>query len=143
MRRVGARKLELWQRRDYTTISPAALSDAVATAALQPQRRQWILARTRALLQENYPVMAEWIGRRPGLLSTVPPRAGAIALVRHRFGVPSAALADRLLREQSVLVVPGEQFGMQGCLRLGFGYDRQQLRGGLDRTGALFDTLSS
>ena len=134
---------ELWQRRDYTTISPAALSDVVATAALQPERRQRILERTRTLLQENWAVLSEWIGRRPGLLSTVPPRAGAIALVRQGFGVASATLAERLLREQSVLIVPGEQFGMEGYLRIGFGYDRQQLRAGLDRTSALFDTLST
>jgi aspartate/methionine/tyrosine aminotransferase len=132
---------ELWQRRDYTTISPAALSDAVATSALQPERRARILARTRTLLRENYAVLSEWLGRRPRLLSTVPPRAGAMALVRHQLPLASAALAERLLREQSVLIVPGEQFGMEGFVRLGFGYDREQLRAALDRTGTLFDTL--
>jgi aspartate/methionine/tyrosine aminotransferase len=139
---VGPAELvaELWQRRDYTTISPAALSDAVATAALQPERRQRILERTRTLLRDNFAVVAEWMGRHPAL-STVPPRAGAIAFLRQGFKVPSALLADRLLREQSVLIVPGEQFGMEGFLRVGFGYDRQQLRAALDRTSALFDTL--
>jgi aspartate/methionine/tyrosine aminotransferase len=137
----GALVGELWERRDYTTISPAALSDAVATAALQPARRERILARTRALLQENWAVLSAWLARRKDVLSSVPPRAGAIALVRHHLPLPSAALAERLLREQSVLVVPGEQFGMEGFLRLGFGYDREQLQAALDRTGALLDTL--
>jgi hypothetical protein len=134
---------ELWERRDYTTISPAALSDAVATAALQPVRRQRILARTRTLLRDNYVVLDEWLARRAATLSMVPPQAGAIALVRQRLPLTSAALAERLLREHSVLVVPGEQFGMEGFLRLGFGYDRGQLSGALDRVGAFFDTLSA
>ena len=112
---------------DYTTISPAALSDALATAALQPVRRERILARTRKLLRENYAVLDEWLSRRAAALSMVPPQAGAIALVRQRLPLTSTALAERLLREHSVLVVPGEQFGMEGFLRLGFGYDRGQL----------------
>ena len=94
-------------------------------------------------MRDNYAVLAEWLAARSGMLAPVPPRAGAIALVRHGLPLSSAALAERLLREQSVLVVPGEQFGMQGCLRLGFGYDRDQLRTALDRTGALFDILST
>lgn len=132
---------DLWGRRDYTTISPGALSDAAATLVLRPERRQRILARTRGLLQENWAVLSGWLSARAALLSVVPPRAGAIALVRHELPIASAELAERLLREQSVLLVPGEQFGLEGHLRFGFGNERGQLRAALDRTAALFDTL--
>jgi aspartate/methionine/tyrosine aminotransferase len=140
---VGPRDVvaELWGRRDYTTISPAALSDAIATAVLQPARRERILARTRALLRENYGVLAAWMDGRP--LKTVPPRAGAIALVEHPPTPSSDALAERLLHEQGVLVVPGTQFGLEGFLRLGYGYDPGQLRAALDRAAVLLDTLYS
>ena len=132
---------DLWGRRDYTTISPGALSDAVATIVLRPERRERILARTRGLLQENWAILSGWLSARAGLLSAVQPRAGAIALVRHDLPISSAELSERLLREQSVLLVPGEQFGLEGYIRFGFGNERSQLRAALDRTAALFDTL--
>lgn len=140
---VGPRDVvaDLWGRRDYTTISPAALSDAIATIVLQAARRERILARTRALLQRNYAVLSAWMAGRP--LRTVTPRAGAIALVEHPPSPSSDVLAQRLLHEQGVLVVPGTQFGLDGFLRLGFGYDTRQLGAALDRAAALFDTLYS
>lgn len=132
---------DLWGRRDYTTISPGALSDAIATLVLQPARRARILARTRALLQENWGIVAEWLEERAGVLSVVPPRAGAIALAEQDLPISSAELAERLLREQGVLVVPGEQFGLEENLRLGFGNERAQLCAALARMGAFLDTL--
>jgi aspartate/methionine/tyrosine aminotransferase len=132
---------DLWGRRDYTTISPGALSDAAAVLVLRPERRERILARTRALLQGNWTILSEWLSARAAALSVVPPRAGAIALVRHELAISSADLSERLLREQSVLLVPGEQFGLEGHLRFGFGNEPGQLRAALDRTAALFDTL--
>src|SRR5919197_4946113 len=47
----------LWSYRDYTTISPGALSDALGRRALDPDRRAEILARTRLILNANYPVI--------------------------------------------------------------------------------------
>lgn len=132
---------ELWGRRDYTTIGPAVLSDAVATAVLQPERRQKILSRTRTLLRENHLRLALWMSSQGEALSYLPPAAGAIAFVRYRWRVGSTALAQRLLSEQGVLVVPGDQFGMDGHVRLGFGYGAEQLEAALHRVGALFATL--
>jgi aspartate/methionine/tyrosine aminotransferase len=133
---------ELWGRRDYTTISPAALSDAIATAVLEPARCERLLARTRALLRENHAVVADWLARRGGRFSSVPPRAGAIALVRCDSRVPSEEIAHRAL-ERGVLIVPGAQFGMEGTLRLGFGNEAEVLRAGLDRLAPVFDTLET
>jgi aspartate/methionine/tyrosine aminotransferase len=132
---------ELWGRRDYTTISPGALSDAVATAVLQPERRERVLARTRALLQENHGVVSEWLRGRRGL-SAVPPRAGAIALVRYAARVASTVVAQRAL-EAGVLIVPGEQFGLEQYLRLGFGTERAALSAALDRLSPVLDTLEA
>jgi aspartate/methionine/tyrosine aminotransferase len=132
---------ELWARRDYTTISPGALSDAVARTVLEAPLRERVLARTRALLRENYGILDRWLGERAGRLSTVPPRAGAIALVRYAATIGSTALAERLLREQGVLVVPGDQFGTDGFLRLGFGNEREHLRAALERLGPALDRL--
>jgi len=131
----------LWGYHDYTTIAPACLSDRLAVMALTPRTRQRLLARTRAILTENLRVLAAWADALGDALSWVPPQAGAIAFVRYRAPVNSAALAERLRREHSVLVVPGDHFQMDGYLRLGFGMEPRVLEEGLARLGRLLRSL--
>ena len=128
---------ELWGRKDYTTIAPAALSDRLAAAALEPDARRRVLERTRRIVRENLELLSRWLDARPGLFSYRPPDAGAICWVRYGLDVGSSELAERLRREKSVLVVPGDQFGMDGYLRLGFGIERDELREALRRTADL------
>ena len=49
----------------------------------------------------------------------------------------------RLRNEKSVLVVPGDHFGMDGYLRLGFGERPDYLRQGLERLHALLELRSA
>ena len=126
---------ELWGRKDYLTISPGALSDVLARKALRPDVRARILARTRGILRANYPVLEEWVGRQDDL-RMVPPRAGAIAYLRYGWPVNSTALVTRLRDEHGVLIVPGDHFGMDGYLRIGFGNEPADLRAGLARIDA-------
>ncbi len=132
----------LWGRKDYTSIAPAALSDRLATAALAPEHRPAVLERTRQLLRENLERLTGWLDRRPELFSYREPEAGAICFVRYRMGVNSTELADRLRREKSVLLVPGDQFGMDGYLRIGFGNPSSELESALDRVGALVEEIA-
>ena len=126
---------ELWGRKDYLTISPGALSDVLARKALRPDVRARILARTRGILRANYPVLEEWVGRQADL-RMVPPKAGAIAYLRYGWPVNSTALVTRLRDEHGVLIVPGDHFGMDGYLRIGFGNEPEDLRAGLARIDA-------
>jgi aspartate/methionine/tyrosine aminotransferase len=126
----------LWAYHDYTTIAPGALSDALARRALEPRRREAILARTRGILTQNFPIVAAWLDQQDRLFSYVPPDAGAIVYARYHHGINSTALVTRLRLEHSVLVVPGDHFGMDGYLRLGFGEESGYLRNALARLGA-------
>lgn len=72
----------------------------------------------------------------------IAPRAGAIAWIRYRWKIGSLELVARLRDEKGVLVVPGDHFGMDGYVRLGFGNEAADLREGLSRIGALTRTLS-
>lgn len=132
---------ELWGRKDYLTISPGALSDFLARKALRPVTRRRILERTRAILRQNYPVLEEWVRRRSTAFRMVPPRAGAIAYLRYAWRVGSIELVTRLRDQQSVLIVPGDHFGMDGYLRIGFGNEPEDLRSGLARIDPLLDAL--
>jgi len=123
----------LWIHHDYTTLTPATLSDRLAAVAMEPVRRDAILSRTRAIIRHNLPLLEAWIRGHEDVFDYVPPLAGAIAFVRAGLPVDTAGLVDRIRIEQSVLVVPGEQFGMGGYLRVGFGSDPDYLMKGLER----------
>lgn len=123
----------LWGYHDYTSIAPTMLTDRLATIALEPKRRDWILNRTREILNQNYPLVCEWLRAHSEIFSHVPPRAGAIAWAGLLSGTNSAQLAEELRVQKSVLLVPGEQLGMQSYLRFGFGGNAEHLRKALAR----------
>ncbi|HOW85320.1 MAG TPA: aminotransferase class I/II-fold pyridoxal phosphate-dependent enzyme [Candidatus Aminicenantes bacterium] len=122
-----------WPYHDYTTISPSALSDRLAAWALSPGTRERILARTRGILNANFPVLGTWLSDHGGLFSFRPPRAGAICFARYALAANSTELVERLIREHSVLVVPGDHFETDGYLRFGYGPEKGYLLRALGR----------
>lgn len=132
-----------WAYHDYTTIAPGALSDSLARLALEPARRARILARTRSILNRNFPVLASWLDSYSGLFSYSPPDAGAIIYARYNHSINSTELVTRLRVEKNVLIVPGDHFGMDGYLRIGFGDDVDYLQNGLARVAELLHDLRS
>ncbi len=132
---------ELWGRKDYTTIAPTRLSDLLARAALEPGTREKLLERTRGILRENLPVLERWVRELDGRVSFQPPRAGAIAYLRYRSAINSSALAQEIRRVKDVLVVPGDQFGMDGYLRVGYGEPGPRLEEALSRVGETLRAL--
>lgn len=133
----------LWSYHDYTTIAPGALSDALARHALDPARRGQILARTRRILNENFPAMARWLADHGSLFTYAPPDAGAIVYVQYHHPINSTTLVDRLREEKSVLIVPGDHFGMDGFLRIGYGDEAAYLHEGLTRLHDLLVSLGT
>jgi aspartate/methionine/tyrosine aminotransferase len=131
----------LWGYHDYTTLTPTMLSDRLARAALEPVRREQILARTRAILRRQWPRIEEWIGRHADCLEAIAPLAGAIVLVRYRLPIGSVALFDRLRLEKSVLITPGAHFGIGRYVRIGYGYGIEKTLEGLSRVDELLADL--
>jgi aspartate/methionine/tyrosine aminotransferase len=131
----------LWGVHDYTSIAPGVLSDHLARLALQPGRRERLLARTRGIVRANYPLVKRWIDKRHGRISHAAPEAGAIVLLRYRHPLNSTALVERLREDHSVLVVPGDHFEMDGHLRIGFGSDPEYLGSALELLGEFLDAL--
>ena len=133
---------KLWSYHDYTTIGPSQLSDYLARRVMKPEMRAKILARTRAILQKNLPIVKAWIDRNRNNVSFIPPRAGAIAYVKYKLKINSSEFAGRLLKEKSTLVVPGDHFGMDGYLRIGYGPPEDYLTVGLKRIDELVEKLA-
>lgn len=134
---------ELWSYKDYTTIGPGALSEKLARVALEPKKRHQILERTQTILRSQLPLVEQWVEEQRGLFSMVRPQAGAIAYLRYNMDVSSTELITRLREEKSVLVVPGDHFGMDHYVRIGFGYDRENLTKGLELFSELLQTIRS
>jgi aspartate/methionine/tyrosine aminotransferase len=124
---------DTWAHHDYTSIAPGAVNDRLAALALGSDRRARILERTRGILRANFPALAAWLGARPDRFSFVPPQAGAIVFAKYHRPVNSTALTTRLREEKGVLLVPGDHFGMDGHLRIGFGGPADLLFEGLAR----------
>jgi aspartate/methionine/tyrosine aminotransferase len=129
---------KLWGYHDYTTIGPTLLTDRLAALALEPARRARILERTRGILRANYPIVRGWAERHAGLLTHIPPAAGAIAWLGYKGKGTTAELAEVARVRKNLLIVPGEQLGMPGYLRIGFGGHAEKLRQGLARLDELF-----
>lgn len=124
---------ECWEQHDYLTICPGKISDAVARVAVRPENRDRLYARTRAILQESLPILRRWVEDFAGFLDFREPRAGAICLVRYGSATPSQELAERIRVNQSVLIVPGAQLGLEGFLRIWMGAKPDFLGEGLRR----------
>ena len=140
---VGPAELmeSLWGRTDYTTIAPASLSDVLARVALQPVTRTKILARTRKILTKNIALLSSWMDGQGGRFTYRPPDAGAICFTRYRSSINSTDFAETLRTEMDLLVVPGDHFGMDHYLRLGFGLPAPELEEALERLAIAFDAV--
>jgi aspartate/methionine/tyrosine aminotransferase len=132
---------EIWARHEYTTISATMLANKLAAVALSPEVRPRILARTRGYIRRGYPVLKAWMEEHEGTFSLTPPGAAAIAFVRYHLAINSSEFAERLRREKSVLLVPGDHFGLDNYLRISFGLPHDYLTTALDRIHELIMEL--
>jgi aspartate/methionine/tyrosine aminotransferase len=132
---------EIWARHEYTTISATTLSNKLAAIALSPEVRLRLLKRTRDYIRRGFPILEGWLESHGGTFSLVPSKAAAIAFARYQLDVNSTELVDRLTHEKSVLIVPGDHFGLDHYLRISFGLPPDYLRAGLDRIHELIVEL--
>ena len=72
-----------------------------------------------------------------------PPQAAAITFVRYHLDINSTDLTERLRKEKSVLIVPGDHFGMDHFVRISFGLPHDYLTAALDRVHELIEELKA
>jgi len=134
---------KLWARHEYTTIDTTMLANRLAALALSPDVRPRIIQRVRGYVRRGFPVFSAWLESHKGTFSLVPPQAAAIAFVRYHLNVNSTVLVERLIHEKSVLIVPGDHFGMDHFVRISFGLPHDYLTSALDRIHNLLVELTS
>ena len=130
---------QCWGLRDYVTLSPGKLNDALAQLAMT--HREAIIRRNHDIITANLDTATRFMAERADLLSWTPPRGGLLALVKYALDVPSLELADRLAEEYSVMLAPGSAFGCEHHLRLGIGQRPDIFAQGLEAAGRCFDDV--
>jgi aspartate/methionine/tyrosine aminotransferase len=116
--------------KDYTTICSSAPSEVLALIALRARDR--VLARNRAIIDANLPLLDAFFARTGGTFEWVRPRGGSIGFPRLAAEMPIDRFAEDLVRETGVLILPGTVFEETGNrFRIGFG--RTNLPTALDR----------
>ena len=121
---VAARDRDLLRRlaafKDYTTICSSAPAEILALIALRA--RDTVLARNRGIIAANLPLLDAFFARWAGTFEWVRPRGGSIGFPRLIRDLPIDSLAEDLVRETGVLILPGTVFADEGNhFRLGFG----------------------
>jgi len=130
---------QCWAMRDYITLSPGKLNDALARLGMRHRER--IVSRNHEIITANLATARRWMAERSGFLSWTPPRGGLLALVKYDLPIDSLELADRLANEYSVMLAPGSAFGHEHHLRLGIGQRPDVFAKGLEETGKCFDAI--
>lgn len=120
-----------WQRKDYTSITTSAISEYVANIVVQPEKRAEILARSRKILNENVTILSKWLEENAEHFTSVLPQAGGMAFVRYTMDINSTKLVHRLREERSIMLLPGDVYGMDHYIRLGIGAPKSHIEQGL------------
>ncbi len=114
--------------RDYDTISLGMIDDHFAAIALEGKDR--ILERSQAITRGNLAVLSDWVDQEP-LISWVKPKSGTTALLKFDLPITSEEFCLKLLKEKSVLFMPGSALEMEGTVRIGYANTPSILREGL------------
>ena len=129
-----------WGLRDYISLSPGKLNDALAVLAFR--HRDQIVERTRRIVGENLPFAERWFAENAEFVSWTPPQGGILALMKYQLDLPSLELANRLAEDYSVMLAPGSAFGYEGYLRIGVGNTPAMFADGLRQTACCLRDLA-
>jgi aspartate/methionine/tyrosine aminotransferase len=141
---VASRPLldEVQRRHEYAVISAALPSVFLAERALEPAKRQALLARQRDLVRDGTELYRRWLDENAELITEQPAHATALSFPRYTAALPSEQVADAIRVQASVLVVPGSMMGSEGHLRITVGFEEAFLGSALERIAGVLRTLA-
>ncbi|WP_255195309.1 aminotransferase class I/II-fold pyridoxal phosphate-dependent enzyme [Halorarius litoreus] len=115
--------------KDYTTISPSPFGQHVARQAIE--REAEILARNRELAADHRARVRSFLDDH-GLDWYEPTGVNGFVTVPEGFAT-GRSFCEALVESESVLLAPGDAFGVPDRFRIGFGLPTDQLEAGLTR----------
>lgn len=105
--------------KEYTTICNAAPAEFLAGIALR--NRATILTRNLTIIKNNLSLYEAFFAKYSDLFSWYRPNAGPITLVKIKFDMDDLLLAEAVLKDKGVLLLPGEVYDYKGFFRIGLG----------------------
>ncbi|MBD3206367.1 aminotransferase class I/II-fold pyridoxal phosphate-dependent enzyme [Candidatus Bathyarchaeota archaeon] len=119
-----------WVVKDYTTLGHSGLGEFIAEKILR--QREHLIERNLKISQRNLKILDHWIADRPDFYWR-PPEAGFTGFSGYNLDYSSMDLCEKLLEKKSLLVSPGEFFGVDKHIRINLGCTEKELRDGLIR----------
>jgi aspartate/methionine/tyrosine aminotransferase len=92
-----------------------------------------LIARARKYIRDGYSILEKWMDDHGDTFQITPPDAAAIAFARYDLNINSTQFFEKLREKKSVLIVPGDHFGMDRFVRISFGLPHDYLLTALDR----------
>lgn len=92
-------------------------NDALATYILQ--NREAVLERNREIVFRNLRIAQEWIDNEPRVTWQAP-KGVSVAYIQWDIPTDDEEFCIKLLKEEGVLLVPGNRFELPGGARLGY-----------------------
>ena len=120
----------LSKQRDYQIISCGIVDDRLAAIAIE--NKDSIIKRNLKIVRQNLDYLDRWVANEK-LISYVKPKGGTTAFLKFNIEVPSEELCLKLLREKSVMLLPGSALDMEGYLRIGYANTPSIIEEGLEK----------
>jgi aspartate/methionine/tyrosine aminotransferase len=122
-----------WVMKDYTTISHCGIGEHLAEKILTNRARY--IKRNHTIRQANIDTWNNWCKENPELVKCTDPKGGFTVFPRYKNRLGSSKFAERLLKDEGVMVSPGDQFGVERHLRINIGTKGETFANGLERIG--------
>lgn len=116
--------------RDYTTMCSSAPGEYLAALALE--NREALLAKKIEIAKINLSLLQQFMEDHADLLAWVPPGGGFSAFPRYKLGLDSYRFCSGLVQQESMLLLPGDAFGVEKHFRIGFGRETGSFKEGLE-----------
>src|SRR6056297_118064 len=125
-------------RRDYTNISCGMIDDYLASIAMENKDR--ILERNLGIIRNNMEILDQWV-KGEKRMDYIKPCGGTTAFLKYSYEINSKEFCSRLIKMNGTFLVPGECFGMEKWLRIGYAFDPEVLTKGLQGISELLREL--
>jgi aspartate/methionine/tyrosine aminotransferase len=103
----------------YTTICSSAPSEFLAALALR--HREVLVQRNREIVLHNLPLLDSFFRQRSNLFEWVKPNASPIGFVKYKPQRDVLSFCEDVVRNASVLLLPGTVYDQPHHIRFGFG----------------------
>ncbi len=103
----------------YTSICNSAPSEFLAALALR--HREVLIKRNLEIIYENLPLLEAFMARYNHMFEWVKPKASPIGFPRFKLNQDVTAFCEKVVKETSVLLLPGTVYDEPKHLRIGYG----------------------